>query len=324
MQKNLIDKKQRQPKHKLLGAILSLFLHLAIIVLLVFPYHSSKVLLPASSGMSAEIWAEAMPSSALETKKLEQTEPSSLSGSKEKETPQAFSTKKDLSQNHLTTAIDLIKNQKEVQAEINIKKSPFKKIDKKVISSKDALEKEIQKNQVGAQKQKIVPSLSTLSDKKIYQSKKPDTSAEKTFAEKKELPKKKRFEFKQAERNAYLEGLLKKVEEATNGSQLLKSSEHSGSPDGDNLKTEYIGRISSLIRSKTVYQPPTSLNKNLKTVMNVTLSNECRILTVTLEQSSGLSSWDLAVEQAIRKSDPMPRMRDGTCPKFLQIEHALK
>ncbi|MGD9942148.1 MAG: energy transducer TonB, partial [Burkholderiaceae bacterium] len=98
----------------------------------------------------------------------------------------------------------------------------------------------------------------------------------------------------------------------------------SGAAGGSGTDTGYGARVSALIRSNTVYAVPPDLAGNPRATFLVAVSPDCRVLSVKLRRSSGLSAWDEAAERAIQRSSPLPRQRDGSCPSDLEIEHAPK
>lgn len=88
----------------------------------------------------------------------------------------------------------------------------------------------------------------------------------------------------------------------------------SGAPNGD-----YVAKLSSLIRSNTVFVMPADMTGNPKAVFFVTVLPDCSIATVKLRRSSGHAGWDQAAERGIQRSDPLPKMPNGTCPRELEI-----
>ena len=82
---------------------------------------------------------------------------------------------------------------------------------------------------------------------------------------------------------------------------------------------EYIGRLSSLLRANTVFAIPTNLQGNPKATFLVSVQPDCTINKVQLTRSSGVPAWDEAAERGIKRTDPLPRRPDGTCPSELEI-----
>lgn len=93
---------------------------------------------------------------------------------------------------------------------------------------------------------------------------------------------------------------------------------------GGGNEAGYAAKVSSLIRSNTVFQAPPTLQGNPKAEFLVVLTPDCAITSVRLRRSSGVPAWDQAAERAIQRSDPMPRRPEGGCPREMLIEHALR
>jgi len=88
----------------------------------------------------------------------------------------------------------------------------------------------------------------------------------------------------------------------------------SGAAEGD-----YVAKLSSAIRANTVYQMPADLQGNPKAIFQVTVLPDCTIASVKLKRSSGVAAWDQAAERGIQRTDPLPRLPNGTCPRELEI-----
>jgi colicin import membrane protein len=88
----------------------------------------------------------------------------------------------------------------------------------------------------------------------------------------------------------------------------------SGAVDGG-----YVAKLSSLLRSNTVYQVPPQLQGNPKAIFAVKVLPDCSIASIQLKRSSGVPAWDQAAERGIARSSPLPRMPDGDCPRDLEI-----
>lgn len=89
-----------------------------------------------------------------------------------------------------------------------------------------------------------------------------------------------------------------------------------GAGTGDDA---YGGRVSALIRSRTVFQPPPDFSGNPEAVFTVQVLPDCSVGAVRLKRGSGSSAWDQAAERGIQAASPLPRMRDGNCPPSLEI-----
>jgi colicin import membrane protein len=49
-----------------------------------------------------------------------------------------------------------------------------------------------------------------------------------------------------------------------------------------------------------------------------------KIVNVKLTKSSGVGSWDLAAERAIRRTDPLPCPTNAACAPVLLVTHGPK
>ena len=81
----------------------------------------------------------------------------------------------------------------------------------------------------------------------------------------------------------------------------------------------YAARVSSAIRNNTTFFQ--QISGNPKAVFDVRLDRNGRIQDVHLKQSSGNAAWDSAAERAIRRTDPFPCPRSGSCESTLEIHH---
>ena len=81
----------------------------------------------------------------------------------------------------------------------------------------------------------------------------------------------------------------------------------------------YAARVSSAIRNNTTFFQ--QISGNPKAVFDVRLDRDGRIQDVRLKQSSGNAAWDSAAERAIRRTNPFPCPRSGSCESTLEIHH---
>jgi colicin import membrane protein len=78
---------------------------------------------------------------------------------------------------------------------------------------------------------------------------------------------------------------------------------------------EYGSKLRSLLKSNTVFASAQDIEGNPTVVFAVKLRPDCTIASVRLQKPSGLPTWDAAAERAIKRSDPFPALKDGTCPR---------
>lgn len=88
--------------------------------------------------------------------------------------------------------------------------------------------------------------------------------------------------------------------------------------------SDYIARLSALLRSNTVYRIPNEVQGNPKAVFEVGVASDCSIASVRLRRSSGVPGWDLAAQRGIERTSPLPPQADGTCPSEMEIVRGMR
>jgi colicin import membrane protein len=81
---------------------------------------------------------------------------------------------------------------------------------------------------------------------------------------------------------------------------------------------QYADMIRSHVRSRIQFDPQ-RLPGNPEVIFIVEQLPTGQITSVTKRKSSGSIAWDNAVERAIRASDPLPRKKDGTVERVLDL-----
>ncbi len=81
----------------------------------------------------------------------------------------------------------------------------------------------------------------------------------------------------------------------------------------------YSDKIRARILGNIVFNAPSDMAGNPEAVFVVDQLPTGEILSVKKIKSSGVSAWDDAVERAIRKSDPLPKGKDGTVTRQLEL-----
>ncbi|TXH46407.1 MAG: cell envelope integrity protein TolA [Burkholderiaceae bacterium] len=181
-----------------------------------------------------------------------------------------------------------------------------------------------------AEAKKLADAKKDAEAKKQAQAKK-DAEARKEAEAKKEADARKAAELKaqqqaaERSREDYVKRLMSQA--GTAPAKGAPTGSASGSPTGTaaaggaagGADGDYAGRLSALIRSNTVFQIPPELGGNPKAVFLVSVLPDCTIASVKLRRSSGHPAWDQAAERGIQRSDPLPRMKNGSCPRELEI-----
>jgi colicin import membrane protein len=90
------------------------------------------------------------------------------------------------------------------------------------------------------------------------------------------------------------------------------------------IDTGYLASITSKIKSTTSYPGSTDVPGNPKAVFKVEELPTGEIISVKLIKSSGISAFDDAVEKGIIKASPLPKKKNGTVERTLEIAFSMK
>jgi len=158
-------------------------------------------------------------------------------------------------------------------------------------------------------------------------------------AERKELAKKEEAEKKKKEEAAKLaEAKKKAAADKAEQARLEKfrqedlkrmagaagttgSAEKSTAPKAD---AGYVAAITAAIKSATAYGGSTTMPGNPKAVFKVEQLPTGEIMSVRLVKSSGVPEFDRAVENGIKKASPLPKKKDGTVERVLDVNFSMK
>ena len=99
------------------------------------------------------------------------------------------------------------------------------------------------------------------------------------------------------------------------------SAEKSTAPKID---SGYVAAITAKIKSNTTYAGGTSVSGNPMAVFKVDQLPTGEIMSVRLAKSSGVPEFDRAVENGIRKASPLPKKKDGTVERNLEVNFSMK
>lgn len=86
----------------------------------------------------------------------------------------------------------------------------------------------------------------------------------------------------------------------------------------------YIASIAARIKGNTSYPGSTDVPGNPEVVFQVEQLPTGEILSVRKTKSSGIPAFDEAVERGINKSSPLPKKKDGTVERSVQVGFKLK
>ncbi|NHZ82815.1 cell envelope integrity protein TolA [Massilia sp. CCM 8695] len=98
-------------------------------------------------------------------------------------------------------------------------------------------------------------------------------------------------------------------------------NDHKTAPKGD---PSYFGAIGAKIKSNLNYTGSTSMAGDPEAVYQIEQWPTGEIKSVKKIKSSGVPAYDLAVENAIAKSSPLPRKNDGTVDRSVPAAFKLK
>ncbi|MCA1248407.1 cell envelope integrity protein TolA [Massilia sp. MS-15] len=86
----------------------------------------------------------------------------------------------------------------------------------------------------------------------------------------------------------------------------------------------YVAAITAAIKSATAYGGSTTMPGNPKAVFKVEQLPTGEIMSVRLVKSSGVPEFDRAVENGIKKASPLPKKKDGTVERTLDVNFSMK
>lgn len=86
----------------------------------------------------------------------------------------------------------------------------------------------------------------------------------------------------------------------------------------------YVAAITAAIKSATAYGGSTTMPGNPKAIFKVEQLPTGEIMSVRLVKSSGVPEFDRAVENGIKKASPLPKKKDGTVERTLDVNFSMK
>jgi colicin import membrane protein len=105
------------------------------------------------------------------------------------------------------------------------------------------------------------------------------------------------------------------------GSGTSGEAEKSTAP---RIDSGYLASITSKIKSTTSYPGSTDVPGNPKAVFKVEELPTGEIISVKLVKSSGIPAFDDSVEKGIIKASPLPKKKNGTVERTLEIAFSMK
>lgn len=86
----------------------------------------------------------------------------------------------------------------------------------------------------------------------------------------------------------------------------------------------YVAAITAAIKSATAYAGSTTMPGNPKAVFKVDQLPTGEIMSVRLVKSSGVPEFDRAVQNGIKNASPLPKKKDGTVERTLDVNFSMK
>jgi colicin import membrane protein len=149
--------------------------------------------------------------------------------------------------------------------------------------------------------------------------------AEKKDAEKKakleKLAKAKADAAEKAKLDQLRDAEMKRMMAAAAGSGGTGSAAKSTAPRSD---SGYVAAITAKVKSTTIFGGSTDVPDNPRVEFHVEQLPTGEIISVKKTKSSGIPAFDDAVEKGIIKASPLPKKKDGTVERSLEIGFKMK
>lgn len=164
-------------------------------------------------------------------------------------------------------------------------------------------------------------------EKKAAEKKAAEQKAAEQKAAQKKIADEKAAQRREAIRKAELAKLLKVDTKAKSSDQGRDMATKAGASQGAEIgeKTgvdaDYVGLIQARIRTHIRYAERTAGNPEAIVIVEQLPSGE--VTQVRLTQSSGVPTWDDAVQRAIVLASPLPKKKDGTVVRTLELRFRL-
>ena len=150
--------------------------------------------------------------------------------------------------------------------------------------------------------------------------------ADKKLAEKKLADKLKADKLAKAKSEAAEQAKLDKVraDEMRRITAGAGTSGEAPKSTASHIDTGYLASITSKIKSTTSYAGSTDVAGNPRAVFKVEELPTGEIISVKLIKSSGIAGFDEAVERGINKASPLPKKKDGTVARTVEVAFSMK
>ena len=185
-------------------------------------------------------------------------------------------------------------------------------------------EREEEKRELEKQKQKEKDKADKLEKAKEAKEKAAEEKAEKELADKKAAAEKAAKAKKAAAENAAAEkvrsdAMKRMMAQAGNGTTGTAAKATAPRKDSG-----YVAALTSKIKSNIAYSGSTDVPGNPRAVFKIEQLPTGEIISVRKIKSSGLPAYDSSVENAINKSSPLPKKKDGTVEREIELIFEMK
>ena len=170
-------------------------------------------------------------------------------------------------------------------------------------------------------------------EKKLAEKKLADAKAKKQEEEdkkKQELAEKQKQEKAEKLAKAKAEAAEKKKLDALRNAEMARitgaigTSGTAAKATAPRIDSGYIASITAKVKSNTTFLGSTDVPGNPRAVFKVEQLPTGDIISARKIKSSGVASFDDAVEKGIIKSSPLPKKKDGTVERTLEIGFSMK
>ncbi|ATD60359.1 protein TolA [Janthinobacterium svalbardensis] len=185
-------------------------------------------------------------------------------------------------------------------------------------------EREEEKRELEKQKQKEKDKAAKLEKAKEAKEKAAEEKAEKELADKKAAAEKavkakKAAAEKAATDKMRADDMKRMMAQAGNGTTGTAAKATAPRKDSG-----YVAALTSKIKSNIAYSGSTDVPGNPRAVFKIEQLPTGEIISVRKIKSSGLPAYDSSVENAINKSSPLPKKKDGTVEREIELIFEMK
>jgi colicin import membrane protein len=109
--------------------------------------------------------------------------------------------------------------------------------------------------------------------------------------------------------------------------RMMGKLDGSGSADkstAPRIDTGYVAAVTSKIKRSTSYNGDTDVPGNPKATFKIEQLPTGEIISVRKTKSSGIAAFDDAVERGINNSSPLPKKKDGTVERSIEVSILMK